>query len=192
MPPEIPTLPDGMIILELGCGNGKTLSAMIRRCWDIVAVDVSPKAVQMCQMMVEMEEDRCLSRVEVMVADACALPFEDETFDAVFAFHVVGHVPQHERDDMADEIWRVLKPGGKVFFKGFGRGDMRYGKGKEVEDDTFLRNGILVHYFNKEEVLEVFVDFEVEDLRIDQWETLIRGKRLPRQVVEGTFVKVSQ
>ena len=36
---SLPVLPDHARILELGCGNGKTLSAMNRSGWDVTGID---------------------------------------------------------------------------------------------------------------------------------------------------------
>lgn len=47
-----------------------------------------------------------------IVADAHHLPFQDEAFEAVIAFNVFEHL--HDPNRAASEIFRVLKPGGKV------------------------------------------------------------------------------
>ena len=47
------------------------------------------------------------------IADAHALPFGDDTFGYVFSLAVFEHL--HSPWIAADEIFRVLKPGGKVF-----------------------------------------------------------------------------
>jgi SAM-dependent methyltransferase len=47
-------------------------------------------------------------------ASATDLPFGDCQFDCVWSNHVMEHVPRPQQ--MLDEIWRVLKPGGYVFF----------------------------------------------------------------------------
>jgi len=50
--------------------------------------------------------------VEGRVADAAALPFADQSFDAVLACHMLYHVPDPGR--AIDEMIRVLRPGGIV------------------------------------------------------------------------------
>ena len=51
-------------------------------------------------------------RVQV-VADAHQIPIRDEHFDGVVIQAVLEHVLEPQR--VADEIWRVLKPGGLVY-----------------------------------------------------------------------------
>ena len=55
---NLPDLPSRSRVLELGCGNGKTLFAMLQRGWDVTAIDfASPGGY------VEQEGNRrCLSR----------------------------------------------------------------------------------------------------------------------------------
>ncbi len=46
-------------------------------------------------------------------ADVLDIPFEEASFDAVFYYHVIEHVPDPQRS--LQEIARVLKPGGGLF-----------------------------------------------------------------------------
>ena len=46
-------------------------------------------------------------------ADVMSLPYEDQSFDAVMAAHVLEHLPDPQR--ALAEMVRVLKPGGMVF-----------------------------------------------------------------------------
>ena len=80
---DLPHLPEGSAVLELGCGDGKTLSGMPGG-WKIVALDISRQALQLSR--------RLLPDVELVLADACRLPLQSASFDAVFAFHVTGHL----------------------------------------------------------------------------------------------------
>lgn len=42
------------------------------------------------------------------------LPFDDNTYDLVFASHVLEHVPWYRTIDALKEAYRVLKPGGEL------------------------------------------------------------------------------
>ncbi len=80
-----------MTVLNLGSGQG-TFDRFIPSGLHLINLDVSP------------------SERTDLVADGHYLPFRDSSLDAVFSNAVLEHV---ERPwVVADEIWRVLKPGG--------------------------------------------------------------------------------
>jgi ubiquinone/menaquinone biosynthesis C-methylase UbiE len=182
---DLPQMPAGSAILELGCGNGKTLSAMLSQPWRITALDVSMEAVRLCRAS-------CASdKVDLLAADARHLPFPDRIFDAVFAFHMVGHVPMSEREKIASETARVLKVGGMLFFRDFGVDDMRAGQGMEVEPGTFRRGrGVITHYFTKEEVDSLFCQLMPVSVANIHWKMRIKGKDMIRCEIEAIFQKV--
>jgi hypothetical protein len=92
---------------------------------------------------------------------------------------------------MASEVARVLKDGGRVFFRDFGMEDMRAGHGTEVEPSTFRRGkGITTHYFTEEETASLFCDLEPLSIRTHRWKLLIKGKGMTRSEVEAVFQKV--
>ena len=182
-PPPMPDLPTGSQVLELGCGNGKTFSAILRRPWQATALDISREAIRLCRKQAP-------SSARLLTADACNLPFRDAVFDAVFAFHVMGHLPEQDRRRMASEAARVLRSGGRLFFLGFGRDDMRSRKGDPVEECTFRRGrGILTHYFTEEEVIGLFEGLRPVSLRTDVRTTRIRGRDYLRSEVTAVFVR---
>jgi len=68
--------------------------------------------------------------------DATALDFPDGTFDVVYSFGVLHHIPEAEK--AAAEIHRVLKPGGKVLAMLYNRASINY-----VVEILFLRKAAL-------------------------------------------------
>jgi len=177
---RLPDLPEGSLVLELGCGNGKTLASMISRPWKIMAIDISFQALRLCGP----------SKAERLAADVRYLPFKDGVFDAIFAFHVTGHLFQEGRRMAASEASRVLEAGGKIFFAEFGLDDFRYGQGEEVESGTFKRGpGILTHYVSTDEVKDLFGSLKVLSLEAHSWRMRVQGQDLPRSEVEAAFQK---
>lgn len=83
-------------LLDIGCREGILLRQLPFKAYGI---DISEEAISF------------LSDYGI-VADADALPFEDESFMTVAAIHVIEHVPEMEK--AIGEIHRVLKPGGHV------------------------------------------------------------------------------
>ena len=179
----LPELPAGAQVLELGCGNGKTLSAMLGRPWRITALDISTEAVRLSRLALE-------RKIELLVADVGRLPFRNASFDAVFAFHVAGHLLISERERMAQEASRVLKEDGLLFFRGFEKGDLRAGSGVRLEPGTFMRGqGIMTHYFTEPEVEELFGLLEPLSICTSKWKMRIRGEDKIRSEVAAVFRK---
>jgi SAM-dependent methyltransferase len=77
--------------------------------------------------MVEEALGRCralsFASVAVQQADAVALPFEDGSFDAVIAMHMLYHLPDPAKG--IAEMHRVLKPGGFLAVTTNGAGNMQ-------------------------------------------------------------------
>jgi SAM-dependent methyltransferase len=182
---DLPELSLGSRVLELGCGNGKTLSVMIQRGWDVTAIDLSPKAVALSRDVVKGS-----ITAEVMVADARSTPIKSNSFDAVFAVHVTGHMHEPDRQEIAREVTRTLKPGGILFFCDFSTGDFRFGKGHKTEMSTFKRGtNIITHYFTRQEVIDLFSKLSPGSITLHQWPMRVRGKDLVRSEIKAVFSK---
>lgn len=185
-PAPLPDIPAHAAVLELGCGNGKTLAALVRRSAHVTAVDVSPHAVALARRHPGTAA-ACLT-----VADARCLPFRKASFDAVFLVHIIGHLPGPGRKAVASEVCRVLRPRGAAFFRGFSVEDMRAGKGAETERQTFQRgDGIITHYFTEDEAAELFAPLVPVSVRTCRWQMRVRGRDLPRAEIEAAFKKTA-
>jgi SAM-dependent methyltransferase len=182
---DLPDLADGSRILELGCGNGKAVTAMIHRGWNVTAIDFSSRAVALCR---QVYPDPLHSRG--VVADARWSPFKIAVFDAVFAMHIIGHMHAAGRRLIVDEMIRVLRPGGIVFFCEFSTDDFRFGKGFETELATFRRgNNIITHYFSESEVLDLFSELTPVSMGLRQWPMRVLGCNLVRSEITAVFTR---
>ncbi|WP_319379213.1 class I SAM-dependent methyltransferase [uncultured Methanocorpusculum sp.] len=161
----LPEIPENALVLETGCGNGKTLSSLGE---NAVGIDISSAAVQ-------------LAGPSALVGNVRFLPFKDSVFDIIFCWHVLGHLLFKERKKAADEMLRVLKLGGVLYFKDFSRNDFRYGKGTEVEPSSFLRgDGIVTHYFKQEELVSLFGPSDISTV---SWDLRIKGVNNRREEI---------
>jgi len=181
----LPDLPLRSRVLELGCGNGKTLFAMIQRGWNVIAIDFSSRAVTLSR---EILGDA--SYGHVMIADARCPPFKHGTFDAVFALHVIGHMRETDRHHIAKTLQHILRPGGILFFSDFSTHDFRFGKGDETETRTYRRGpGILTHYFTEVEVIGLFSKLTPLSISVHQWPMRVLGSTLIRSEIVATFTR---
>lgn len=99
-------------VLEIGFGPGVAIEQLDRIVTDGSVVGVDPS-----QTMLEMAQTRNAEaveagRVDLRLAGAGALPFEDDTFDRVLAINTTQAWP--DLDDALAEIGRVLRDGGRV------------------------------------------------------------------------------
>jgi SAM-dependent methyltransferase len=108
------------LCLEIGCGQGALARLLVEQYGaKVVASDYDPAQVALAQeRLADLGE-----RVELRVVDARDIPFDDASFDAVFSFGVLHHIPKGWREAVA-EIARALrspepvegKPGGWFVF----------------------------------------------------------------------------
>lgn len=100
-------------VLEVSAGTGKDSELIAKRLGKeggLWILDISPDMMAFNQ---ERMKDAPIP-VEHIIASACALPFEDNSFDALYCFAGVGHFP--DLQEGLKEMARVVKPGGKVVF----------------------------------------------------------------------------
>jgi cyclopropane fatty-acyl-phospholipid synthase-like methyltransferase len=154
--PLAPHLKPGMVVLDAGCGDGKTTEILAGKC-EVVGCDFSREAL--VSLRSERDREGLVNLVECNIMN---LPFEPEKFDAISCVHTLSHMLEKDRAAAAREIARVLKSGGHLFIEGFGKADVRFGEGQETEDSSFLRgNGILTHYFQDGEIPALFEGMEL-------------------------------
>jgi SAM-dependent methyltransferase len=98
---------DGLVCLDLGCGEGHNTRLLAGKGARIVAVDIAESFITAAA-----EYDR--GEICYMVGDGVALPFSASAFDGVTAFMSLMDVAEPERT--LGEVARVLRPGGFVQF----------------------------------------------------------------------------
>ena len=115
-------LPEDAKILELGCGPGYLWKENINRIpagWSITLSDLSSGMLDAAWRNL-IVTGRAFQFKEI---DAQSIPFENESFDAVIANHMLYHVPDRPKAIM--EIKRVLKPGGILIATTVGENHMK-------------------------------------------------------------------
>ncbi len=75
----------------------------------IIAVDLDLRQIALARKNVQIKE------IVFEEANAAKLNYQDRSFDAVFDYGVIHHLPSPEWKKCLNEIYRVLKPEGKVF-----------------------------------------------------------------------------
>ena len=100
---RIANLPTKGVLLDVGGGTGRTAQFMRNKAAQVVVVDISIKMLQ-----------QATQKIGLDAACSCAeeLPFPDEKFERIIIVDALHHV--YDQKKTARELWRVLKPGGRL------------------------------------------------------------------------------
>ena len=200
-----------MTLLEVGAGAGNTAFPILKHNQNsklkIHACDFSKKAVE----VIRENEAYNTRNIQADVWDAASedLPpgLGDESVDVVVMIFIFSALSPAQWKQAVHNIYRVLKPGGEVLFRDYGRGDLaqvRFKKGRYLEENFYIRgDGTRVYFFEKKELIKIWTGrdiegagsgntgFEVVNLGVDRRLLVNRAKQLKmyRCWMQGRFRK---
>lgn len=100
-------------VLDVGCGNGIVAGEIIRRGANYTGLDISAKLLAIARR--DYKKAIKNKQAKFVLGEANKMPFVKNSFDAIFSYAVMHHIPSLElRLGFLKEIHRVLKPGGRV------------------------------------------------------------------------------
>jgi ubiquinone/menaquinone biosynthesis C-methylase UbiE len=105
-------LAPGERVLDLGSGAGTdslVAAQMVGREGHVTGVDMTPEMVAKARASAA---EQGAENVEFVESEAERLPFADESFDVVISNGVIDLIP--EKDAVFGELFRVLRPGGRL------------------------------------------------------------------------------
>ena len=103
------TLPQGAVVLDLGCGSGLPITkVLVDEGLRVFAVDASPSMVDAFR--------RNLPDAEVACEPVDESPFFHRTYDAVLAWGLIFLLPVEEQRRLIRRAAGVLTPGGRLLF----------------------------------------------------------------------------
>jgi ubiquinone/menaquinone biosynthesis C-methylase UbiE len=105
---------EGLKVLEIGCGRGVGTELIFKRfgAKEVHSFDIDPDMINKARKRLS---DYPPDRLRLTVGDVTAIEAEDASYDIVFDFWILHHVPIWQ--NAVAEISRVLKPGGRFFFQ---------------------------------------------------------------------------
>ena len=108
-------LKEGDFFLDMGCGSGDysiEASKIVGDLGGVYALDIQEEAVEAFK---EEAYFRGLKNIKAMVSDATQpLPVQDNCVDICFIATVLHTIDRQNTKILFDEIYRVLKPGGRL------------------------------------------------------------------------------
>ncbi len=109
---EILELESGERVLEVGPGTGYYTPGIAERVAPEGSVELLDVQQEMLDHTIRTVRERGLWNVSATRADARALPYGDDAFDAAVLITVLGEIPDPEA--ALRELARVLRPGGRL------------------------------------------------------------------------------
>ena len=108
---ELAEIAPGQRILDAGCGKDGSCF-WLARCLQAEAVGITPVNSQVEEARRQATEAGLSEQVAFLQADYCHTPFDDGSFDCVWACESLCHTA--EKRKFYEEAFRLLKPGGRL------------------------------------------------------------------------------
>ena len=102
-------IPVNSIHLDVGCGPGTFIGTLKNKCFS-TGVDILPEFLNIAKARYKTERNNFLQ----ISKKAPKLNFEDNTFDVITCIEVIEHIEKNEGEELLQEMWRVLRPGGRL------------------------------------------------------------------------------
>lgn len=157
-------------VLEVGAGAGNSAFPILQNSQNprlkIHACDFSKTAVD----LIRNHELYNTPQIQADVWDVAAAPDSDNhglppgltegSVDVVLMIFIFSALNPRQWDQAVRNVWRVLKPGGQVLFRDYGRGDLaqvRFKKGRWMEENFYVRgDGTRVYFFEQDELRHIW------------------------------------
>jgi ubiquinone/menaquinone biosynthesis C-methylase UbiE len=139
------------LLLDIGCGTGLFLSRYLTYGGEAVGIDLS-------RGMVARARER-LRESDFLVGTAEALPFRDNTFDAVASLLTFSYI--HRPEEMIADVYRILRPGGRFALCTLGKNlftsvvPALYWLGEKMELRKIGVGDFDEHYYTEEEMADL-------------------------------------
>ncbi|MEZ4800592.1 MAG: class I SAM-dependent methyltransferase [Flavobacteriales bacterium] len=95
-------------VLEIGCGIGTLTSLLVKKCGQLLAVDISPSSIEMAKKNLGKHHN-----LSFLVSDMSDFP-ATEKFDFIVLPDVLEHIPVEQHNNLFLQISKNLKPDGRV------------------------------------------------------------------------------
>ncbi|OAA52050.1 hypothetical protein NOR_00643 [Metarhizium rileyi] len=201
------------VLLEIGAGAGNTAFPVLANNQNpklkIHACDFSKTAVEVMRNHEAYDTNLIQADVWDVAGDSFPPDVEEGSVDVAVMVFIFSALSPKEWAPAVRNVHKVLKPGGLVCFRDYGRGDLaqvRFRKGRYLEENFYIRgDGTRVYFFDQDELAKIWSGeafandpdhadmpkFEIENLGVDRRLLVNRAEKLKmyRCWLQGRFRK---
>ena len=160
-------------ILDLGCGSGNNLQHLAKLGFDTYGCDISAKALHITE-----ERLKKFNLKTKLIKFDHKIPYKNNYFDAVICWYTLYYNDMITIKNMINEIYRVLKPNGKILITLIRKNDMALKKAIKQSEHTYIINsnipsqkGAIIYVVNnKKEIIKLFNNFKLNDIGYFYWQ----------------------
>lgn len=139
-------------ILVPGCGYGRNSLYLAQKGFNVVGFDISNTAIEYAREQANrLDLDNLTYEVDSLFDSEF---LEGKQFDGIYLSNIIHLFLEEQRKQVLDVMTSLLKPGGILTFSVVSIYDKgNFGKGEEVEPNTFMKHkDKLLHCYDEEEL----------------------------------------
>jgi SAM-dependent methyltransferase len=152
-------------VLDLGCGVGRNSIFLSQMGFDVHAFDLSPSAIEELTHKIE----KLKLKIRTKIGDMLELPYADEYFDSILAFHSIYHTDMQGLLNVIREMRRVLVDGGEIFLTLNSKrsSSFRNPTNKIIDEHTIVKTEGL-----EKDIPHTFVDYDDIKMMLDDFQKI--------------------
>lgn len=117
-------------ILIPGFGYGRNARIFAEHGCNVTGIEISETAI-------DLAKKHFGDTIKVYHGSVNQMPFDQEFYDGIFSYGLIHLLNSNERAKLIADCYNQLRPDGQMVFVSIAKEDFRYGKGKEINKDTF-------------------------------------------------------
>ncbi|KAJ4250607.1 hypothetical protein NW762_011866 [Fusarium torreyae] len=159
------------VLLEIGAGAGNTAFPVLAENKNpqlkIHACDYSKTAVEVIRQNEAYNPEFIQADVWDVASDSLPPGLEEGSVDVAVLIFIFSALSPDQWAQAVHNVHRVLKPGGLVCFRDYGRGDLaqvRFRKGRYLDENFYIRgDGTRVYFFDKDQLSDIWTGKKADE-----------------------------
>mgnify|MGYP001419621771 CR=1 FL=1 len=151
-------------IIELGAGLGRDTLFFAKNFINVVALDYSKESIKSITNKSKRLNLSDFIKTEVFDVRE-KFPFKDNSIDACYSHMLYCMaLSNDDLENLNNEIFRILKPGGINIYTVRHVEDGDYKNGIHIGEDLYENDGFIVHFFSEDKVKKLSKGFKLIDI----------------------------